>query len=60
MIFYLSSYKFGDKAHLISKILPKNSKIGYINSSRDWQGANAESKKNPMLEEFAFFDNNGF
>ena len=51
MKFYLSSYKFGNEIEKLKTMLPTNSKIGHINNSRDWTGANPEIRIKQQLEE---------
>jgi dipeptidase E len=51
MKFYLSSYKFGNEVEKLKTMLPKSSKIGHINNSRDWTDANAELKAKHQREE---------
>lgn len=42
MKYYLSSYRFGNEVEKLKVMLPPGSKIGHINNSRDFSGANPE------------------
>lgn len=60
MKYYLSSYKFGIDFLRIKELLPQGAKIGHINNSRDWIGANIERKNIDLQEEITFLENLGF
>ena len=60
MKYYLSSYKFGNKVEELKKLIPENNKIGHINNSRDWVGADPERANKHQKEEIDFLNGIGF
>lgn len=60
MKYYLSSYKFGDHAEDLKRLQSSNKKLGHINNSRDWVGADPKRALKHQLEEMNFLDSLGF
>jgi dipeptidase E len=60
MKYYLSSYKFGNKIEELKNLIPENNKIGHINNSRDWVGADSERAHKHQQEEMEFLNKIGF
>ena len=60
MKYYLSSYNFGNKPEKLGQMLPKGSKIGHINNSRDFTGANPSIKAKYQAEEIQQLHDIGF
>lgn len=60
MKFYLSSYKFGDRVDELVRLRPDNLKIGHINNSRDWVGADPARARRHQEAEIAFLNDIGF
>lgn len=60
MKYYLSSYKFGDQVAELKRLLPANKRIGHINNSRDWVGADPARARKHQGEELAFLNEIGF
>jgi len=60
MKYYLSSYKFGNKIEDLKRLCPSNNKIGHINNSRDWVGADPKRAAKHQREEIEFLNSIGF
>ncbi len=60
MKYYLSSYKFGSKFEELKRLRPENIRIGHINNSRDWIGADPVRAANHQKEEIDFLNSLGF
>lgn len=60
MKFYLSSYKFGDKIEDLKRLRPSNKKIGHINNSVDWVGADPKRARKNQQSEIEFLNKIGF
>ena len=60
MHFYLSSYKFGNKTDDLKRLRPDNNRIGHINNSRDWVGADLQRANKHQKEEIEFLNSIGF
>lgn len=60
MKFYLSSYLFGNKVEDLVRLQPSNKKLGHINNSRDWVGADPEIAANYQMDEINFLNGLGF
>ncbi|MEZ5045147.1 MAG: Type 1 glutamine amidotransferase-like domain-containing protein [Saprospiraceae bacterium] len=60
MNYYLSSHKFGNKIEELKNLIPENNKIGHINNSRDWVGADPERAIKHQREEIEFLNKIGF
>jgi dipeptidase E len=60
MKFYLSSYKFGNEVGKLKQMLPAGSKIGHINNSRDFTGADPQIAEKYQREEMEELNGQGF
>ncbi len=60
MKYYLSSYKFGNQIEELKNIIPHNNRVGHINNSRDWVGADPERANKHQQEEMEFLNKIGF
>ncbi|NER15109.1 type 1 glutamine amidotransferase-like domain-containing protein [Leptobacterium flavescens] len=60
MKYYLSSYKFGNQIKELKRLIPQNNKIGHINNSRDWVGADPERVNKHQQEEIELLNEIGF
>lgn len=60
MKYYLSSYKFGDNIQDLKRLQPANKKLGHINNSRDWVGADPKRAVAHQFKEMEFLDELGF
>ncbi|HZY37042.1 MAG TPA: Type 1 glutamine amidotransferase-like domain-containing protein [Mucilaginibacter sp.] len=60
MKFYLSSYKFGNEVEKLRQMLPKGSKIGHINNSRDFTWADPEIRESYQQKEIDELNGLGF
>lgn len=60
MKYYLSSYKFGSKIEDLKRLIPQNNRLGHINNSRDWVGADPARADKHQKEEIEFLNNLGF
>lgn len=60
MKYYLSSYKFGNQVEELKRLRPTNHKIGHINNSRDWVGADPARAEKHQKEEIEFLNSIGF
>lgn len=60
MNLYLSSFKFGNEYEKLKELLPDGARIGHINNSKDWVGADEEIRRQSLKEEMAFLNNLGF
>lgn len=60
MKFYLSSYKFGSETAKLQTMLPKGSRFGHINNSRDFTGHDPVRKANHQNDEIATLVDLGF
>ena len=60
MKYYLSSYKFGNKIEELQRLIPQNNRIGHINNSRDWVGADPKRADKHQQEEMEFLHAIGF
>jgi dipeptidase E len=60
MKFYLSSFKFGNEVEKLITMLPRFSKIGHINNSRDWTTADPEIKAKYQKDEIEHLNELGF
>lgn len=60
MIFYLSSYKFGNKTEILKNMIPANKSIGHINNARDFVGTDPKRATKNQQEEISFLNQLGF
>lgn len=60
MKYYLSSYKFGNEIKELKRLQPANKKLGHINNSRDWVGADPKRAVAHQLAEMEFLNSIGF
>lgn len=60
MNYYLSSYKFGDKVGDLKRLQSSNKKLGHINNSRDWIGADPNRALKHQTAEIKFLNELGF
>lgn len=60
MKYYLSSYKFGNQIEALKRLIPPNNKIGHINNSRDWVGADPARANQHQQTEIAELNEIGF
>lgn len=60
MKYYLSSCKFGNEVEKLKQMLPKGSRIGHINNSRDFTGASQSIAARFQNEEIAALNEMGF
>jgi len=60
MKFYLSSYKFGNETEKLKAMLPAGSRIGHINNSRDFTGADPQIAEKYQREEMEELNGLGF
>lgn len=60
MNYYLSSYKFGNKVEELKRLQPVNKKLGHINNSRDWIGADPKRALKHQTAEINFLNELGF
>lgn len=60
MIYYLSSYKYGNEVEKLITMLKQGAKIGHINNAKDWTTASPEIRANILKEEMSFFESLGF
>jgi len=60
MKYYLSSYKFGDKVEELKRLQSANKKLGHINNSRDWVGADPKRALKHQTAEIKFLNELGF
>ena len=60
MKYYLSSYKFGNQVADLKRLQSDNKKLGHINNSRDWVGADPKRAMKHQLEEMHFLNQLGF
>jgi len=60
MKYYLSSYKFGNEVDKLKLMLPTGSKIGHINNSRDFSGADADIREKYQNDEINQLNDFGF
>jgi len=60
MRYYLSSYKFGDKVDDLKRLQSANKRLGHINNSRDWVGADPKRAAAHQLAEINFLNELGF
>ncbi|MEM9888985.1 MAG: Type 1 glutamine amidotransferase-like domain-containing protein [Bacteroidota bacterium] len=60
MKYYLSSYKFGNRLEDLKRLRPQNPKIGHINNSRDWVGADPKRATKHQNDEIEILNSIGF
>jgi dipeptidase E len=60
MKYYLSSYKFGDKVEELIRLRSDNARIGHVNNSRDWVGADPVRANRHQQAEIAYLNELGF
>jgi dipeptidase E len=60
MNFYLSSYKFGRELNRLQGMLPNGSRVGHINNSQDWTGAEPKVSNRNQEEEIEMLNKLGF